>query len=121
MYIRATESSGQTFMHVANNASAGSHQMCYHYLPVISLETFPHLTRRKNKQRETTMETTVLQYLKESIAQQRQNLADWLNGTPDNQRTRTRPSLRPACTTDHANLFTHMSAAAFSGWLRVYA
>jgi len=36
-----------------------------------------------NKQREDTMETTVLQYLKESIAQQRQNLADWLNGTPD--------------------------------------
>jgi len=32
------------------------------------------------------METTVLQYLKESIAQQRQNLADWLNGAPDNEK-----------------------------------
>jgi len=29
------------------------------------------------------METTVLQQLKESIAQQRQNLVEWLNGTPE--------------------------------------
>ncbi len=29
------------------------------------------------------METTVLQYLKEGIAQQRQNLVEWLNGTPE--------------------------------------
>jgi RNA polymerase-binding transcription factor DksA len=28
------------------------------------------------------MDTTVLQYLKESIAQQRQNLIEWLSGTP---------------------------------------
>ncbi len=36
----------------------------------------------KTRQLEDTMDTTLLQYLKESIMQQRENLVEWLNGTP---------------------------------------
>lgn len=47
------------------------------------------------------MEVTVLQYLKESIAQQRQNLVEWLNGTPASTKQLRTGALGEQAVQDH--------------------